>query len=483
VTASHRWVRTSILGLAAVLASTPGRAARAEVLILDACMEKCSEADWLAIGNIRHVLESEIDNNAIVASVDGVIDRLGSRVPFPGIQDPTLTVELLTKHLQDGINLWTAGDHEAAAASLRASLVEATMNPAIVAADPTLRPLVQRAYVARAVSLYRLKHIKDAKTEARDPRVIEAKDAIADLVRMIPQASIQDTWGTGPDKVFQMSRNDLVARGMGSLSIYINDPTAVFYLNAAGQPHTGAFTAEVFPGVYQVFVADAAQRSRRYRIEVLPHQHTILNIDWRRDTRFEVATSKPTGSERPSRIGLTFASFTERRRETDYASDIATQVPGSIVAVVGRIKWEGKEALAGVMYAPEQPAFRVGVVLGNDLRSARDLAFYLMTDKPAPRVIQLSAPPWEGAPVVQNEGSLSRSPRWIIISGSVALAAGVTLYAINRKPDRSTAPYGIGLGAAGLVAVGLGFWFARAVQGPVVSMSPSHALIGWAGAF
>ena len=477
MTASCRWFLACTLVLGVVLASILAGTARAEVLVFDVCMEKCSEADWLAISNVRHVLDSETDNRAIIASVDSMIDRLGNSVPFPGIEDPTLTVEKLTKHLQDGINRWTAGDHEAAAESLKGTLAEVAMNPAIVAADPTLRSLVQRAYVARAVSLYRLKRTKDPKNEAKDPRVIEAKHAIADLVRMTPQSSIQDIWGTGPDKVFKMSRDDLVARGTGSLSIHINDPTAVFYLNVAGQPYTGVFAAEVLPGVYQVFVADAAMRSRRYRVVVLPHQHTILNIDWRRDTKFEVSTGER------SRIGFTFASFVERRREADYVSDITARVPGSLVVVVGRIRWEGKDALIGAMYEPEQAAFRVGVVLGNDLRSARDLACFLVTDKPAPHVIKLAVPPWESPLAARDEGGFSSSTRWIIGGGVVAVAAGVTLYAIDRGPNRNTAPYGIALASAGVVAVGLGFWFGKAAQGPVVSMNSSHAMIGWAGSF
>ncbi len=102
-------------------------------------------------GRIRHVLGSELGNNAISASVESMVERLGNSVPFPGIDDSTLTVETLTRHLQDGINLWTAGDHEEAAKNLKVTLAEVAMNPAIVAADPTLRTLVQRAYIARAV--------------------------------------------------------------------------------------------------------------------------------------------------------------------------------------------------------------------------------------------------------------------------------------------------------------------------------------------
>ena len=465
-------------------------AANANVLVLDVCMEKCTDEDWRAIGNIRRVLEREVKNNALIASVDDMIDRLGNGVPFPGVDDPTLTVEKLTKELQDGIDMWTAGDHEAAADSLKTTLAVVLVNPALVAADATLRPLVQRAYVARAVSLYRLKHTSDPKREAKDPRVIEAKEAMADMVRMTPEASIQDTWGTNPDKVFQMARNDLAARGTGTLSIQINDPTAVFYLHPAGQAHKGAFAAEVFSGVYQIFVTDAAKRCRRYRVEVFPHQQTVLNIDWRRDTKFEVSESKPPPDDgRPwisrARIGFTFSSFVERRHEADYASDIATQVPGALVVVVGRIKWEGKDALMGELYAPEQPAVRVGVVLGNDLAAARDLAFFLMTDKPTPHVIQLPAPPWEALPPAQRDDGLSSSAKWLIIGGgAVAIATGATLYAVDRAPARNTAPYGIGFGAVGVAAVGLGFWFGRSPPtGPIVSVSSSHAMIGWAGSF
>lgn len=78
---------------------------------------------------------------------------------------------------------------------------------------------------------------------------------------------------------------------------------------------------------------------------------------------------------------------------------------------------------------------------------------------------------------------MSSSTRWIIGGGVVAVAAGVTLYAIDRGPNRTTAPYGISLASAGVVAVGLAFWFGKAARGPIVSMNSSHAMIGWAGSF
>jgi hypothetical protein len=474
--ASRRWALASVFVLGAVLAGPFHGTAHADVLVLDVCMVECNEGDWLAIGNLRRVLGSEIKNQALIASVNGMIARLGNHVPFPGVDDPALTAEQLTKHIKDGIDKWTGGDYEEAARSLGMALAEAALNPAIVVADSTLRPLIQRAYVARAVSLFRLN------------RKEQAKEAIADLVRMTSQPSILDTWGTVPEKVFQQSRNDLLARGTGALSIQVNDPTAVFYLGAAGQPHRGTFAAEMLPGVYQVFVTDTANRSRRYRVEVIPREHTNLNIDWYRDARFEVSASKavPAAEQlaRRPRIGFTFSSAAERRLEAEYATSIAAQVPGSLVVVAGRVKWEGNDAMIGAMYAPEQPALRVGVVRGIDLDAARDLAAFLMTDRPAPHVLRLAAPPWESL-LPDHASGPSTTARWIIIGGGVvAIAVGASLYAIDRAPDRNTALYGVGLGIAGAAAIGFGAWFGKpGWAGPVVAVSSLHTLVGWAGSF
>jgi hypothetical protein len=487
VTVSGRWFARCALASIAALVVMLGTA-RAHVLVLDVCMGACTDDDWRAIDNLRHVLHDEVKNSALVASVEDMVDRLGNSVPFSGIDDASLTAQQLTKELQDGIGLWTAGEHAAAARTLKKALAEVVLNPALVAADATLRQVVQKAYIARSVSLYRLKRTKDRRDEARDPRVIEAKEAMGDMVRMTQETSIQDLWGTNPDYVFQMSRNDLIARGTGTLSIQINDSSAVFYLHPAAQPHKGAFVGEVFPGVYHIFVTDAQNRSRRYRVEVVPHGNTVLNVDWRRDARFEVREPHPGFDGQPwsqrARIGFTFSSFAERRREADYAGDVAMQVPGSLAIVVGRIKWEGKDALIGALYAPEQPASRVGVALGNDLGAARDLAFFLNTDKPSPHVIELTAPPWDVSPGAAAHG-LSHPGRWIIIgSGTAAVAIGAILYLFNRPPERNTASYGVGFGVAGATAMGLGLWLGgTSPRGPIVSVSSSRGMFGWAGSF
>lgn len=477
-TARHRFHISTVLALS-VIALLQG-AARADVLVLDVCMSKCEEEDWRAIGNLRRVLGTEM-HSALVGLPENMLNMLRGHLPLPSITDPSLTVEKLTKDLKDGIDQWTRGDHEAAAESLRRTLGEVVSNPAVVAVDSTLRPLIVRAYIARAVSLLRLKR----PNETKDARMAEAKEAIADLVRLTPETSILESAGSKPDEIFQKSRGDLIAQGTGTLTIQINDPTTVYYLHIAGTPYSGVFTREVFAGIYNVFVIDAMKRSRRYRVEVEPQKHTILSIDWRMDTKFEILIPRRLGDQSPHRrVGFTFSSFPERRLESKYASRIAQQVPGSIVVVVGRILWEGKQAMIGCVYLPNQPPYRVGVVLGLDLQAARNLSNYLLTDKPVRDVIELTAPPWAQLPAVRGEEGVSTSTKWLFVGGVIATVTGAGMYAADRDFDRGIGPYGIGIGLAGLAAVGCGFLFGPSdAAGPVVSVRTTHAMVGWAGRF
>jgi hypothetical protein len=474
VRAFHQVVFASLLCVLGTIMASADRA-EAYVLVLDVCMKECTEEDFQASRTMRDVLEHEVKSDALVSSVDDMLARLGGGVPMAGITTPTLTAQRLAKELQDGIEMWTGGQDQAAAESLKQSLSKVLENPALVADDATLRTLVQKAYIARSVSLYRQRKIRDKKDEAKDPRVIEARVAMEDLVRMTAESSIKDTWGSAPDYVFQLSRDVLSARGTGTLSIQINDPSAVFYLHPAGPPHSRAFAGDVYSGTYYVFVTDSQNRSRRYRVTVVPHQSSVLNIDWRRDTKLEARDSSPR------RIGFTFASMDERRREADFASDIGAQVPGSLVLVFGRVKWEGKDALMGEMYGADGGAFRVGVALGTDAKAAHDLAFYLMTDKPAPDIIKLDSLPWDISPSAARSIGVSRTSKWLLIgSGAIAITSGVTLYGV----DRDAAPYGLGLAVLGIATAGLGLWIGSTPsRGPVVSVTASRATIGWAGRF
>jgi hypothetical protein len=52
---------------------------------------------------------------------------------------------------------------------------------------------------------------------------------------MTRETSIQETAGTGPTKIFVAARADLMAQGVGKLTLQVTDPSTVFYLNVASE--------------------------------------------------------------------------------------------------------------------------------------------------------------------------------------------------------------------------------------------------------
>jgi hypothetical protein len=428
----------------AALAITAG-SARADVLVLDSCVKQCDAADFRAIGHVRHVLETELKRKGLVASVADVIAHF---------KEP--------------------------AQRLETALAEAAENPATVLSDPTLRQLIPRAHVGRAVSLMRLSHVN------------EAKAAIAELVRATPAASILDSWGTEADKIFQLSRKELVARGTGSLSIQVDDPTAIFYLDETGQPHRTMFSADLLPGIYRVFVQDTTGRSRRYTVEVAPHVHASLDIDWNRDTSFEAKTltrrdgehrdpgRDATISPEPSRVGFTFSSPEERRLEGDYARHIAALVHSEFVAVIGRIQWKGKPAMMAVVYQRSTlTTLRVGVVpIVGEPDSERTLAHFLFVSaQPGPGVISLRAPPWE-LPPPDLEVAVPSDRRYLLgwMSGVGTVAVGSSLVVLSDDDHQSFLVGGFAIGSLGvaLVAATTFYYLHRPRSStPVVAVVPT----------
>jgi hypothetical protein len=477
---ARRWV-VLCLTMFAVGATGSGSQARASVLVLDACMKQCDADDLRAIGLVRLALQTAPKRTDMIADVHSVIDRFGSNVPFLAIEDPRLTVTALTEHLKLGIASWAEGRHKEAAEHLATALAEAAENPAIVVSDPTLRQLIPRAYVGWAVSLTRLN------------RVEEAKQAIAELVRATPETSIRDSWGTEAERIFQLSRKELAARGTGTLTVQIDDSSAIFYIDEAGQPHGTMFTADVLPGIYRVFVLDTTGRSRRYRVEVVPHHRTVLDINWHRDSCLEVRPEprrvrietrhgldfEATMSPRQPRVGFTFSSYEERRREGNYSREIAAKTKSDLVAVIGRIRWKGDPALVGVLYQPgmTEPA-RVGIVpLVGEPEAERTLADFLSDREPeVPGVTSLAAPPWERLPAVEGDGrhiDLDYVLGWTLGLGTIA-GGGVLVALADDSPTRVSGFVVGGLGVA-LVALTTGYyWRSRSRPSvPILSVMPT----------
>lgn len=425
-------LRGCVLCAVAAIAGAPAHDARADVIVLDTCVIECSDEDQRRIGAFRRIA-SELGRPGLAVKPSAVLEAIDNGIPRSAITNPGMTSRQIIDDLMSGIGHWVNGRYEQAAQQLEKGLGAAKLNPALVASDPTLRQLIPRAHVARAVSLWRL------------GRRALAKDAIAELVQTLPEQSILDSWGTEADKIFQLARKELEALGKGSLVIEVDDPSTIFYLNEAGQPHRSMFTAALYPGTYRILVQDASGRSRRFLATVKPNDTSMLRVHWRRDTQF---------SSSGDHVGFVFASAAERVNEGEYARHFASLARSDLVVVIGRARWRKRAAMIGTIYSVSSgSARRVGVVpiAGDEPKAMHELATFLFSpSKPAPSAIALAAPPWEARASDATAPALGiRYPLGWALSGG-AIAAGAAMIATDSSSAQRS-HVGYALVGAGLV--------------------------------
>ncbi|HSK04592.1 MAG TPA: tetratricopeptide repeat protein [Kofleriaceae bacterium] len=405
-----KWQMALCVVAAIAIAAAPD--ARADVLVLDTCVIECDDDDRRLLGAFRRMAASRFKRPGLAINPSDVLEAIGDGVPWPAVMDPGMTSREIIEDLKLGIEHWINGRYEQAATQLEEGLGSARLHPGLVASDAILRQLIPRAHVARAVSLWRL------------GRRAAAKDAIAELVRTLPEQSILDSWGTEADKIFQLARKELEALGKGALVVEVDDPSTLFYINEAGQPHRSMFAAVLHPGTYQVLVQDATGKSRRFLATVRPNGTAMLRIRWRRDTRF---------SSSGDRVGFVFESAAERVNEGDHARHFASLANSDLVVVIGRARWRKRPVMVGTIYSVSSgSAYRVGAVpiAGDEPDAMRELATFLFSpSEPAPSVIALAAPPWEApAPEATSPWLGIQYPLGWALSGG-AIAAGATLIA------------------------------------------------------
>src|SRR5262249_5166778 len=157
----------------------------------------CSEEDLRLISTFRRIVASEFERPRLAVKPAAVLEVIGDGMPIPAVTDPGMTSRQIIDDLKQGIEQWINGNHEQAAELLAQDLDSAKLNPVPVVSDPSLRQLIPRAHVARAVSLWRL------------GRRAPAKEAISELARTLAEQSILDAWGTEAEKIFQLARKEL----------------------------------------------------------------------------------------------------------------------------------------------------------------------------------------------------------------------------------------------------------------------------------
>lgn len=244
---------------------------------------------------------------------------------------------------------------------------------------------------------------------------------------------------------------------------------------------------------YRVFVQVPGTTGRRYSTEVTPEQDHFLAV--KADLEESLWISEDW-------IGFRFQQETERTQEARLASELARMWTGEgMVAVVGASELQGKPVLVGTLYRTDGSMVRSASIEtdGADRDRLRSLAKFLADGTPDDGLDVLTrekAPPT--AAVKRPKASRRLWPALLVVGGVGAVAAGVTLYAIDEDPNpigvqkptyRDTAPAAIAIGAAGLAMAGLGaWWWMRGTRSseashPTISVGSSSASVGWTASF
>jgi hypothetical protein len=496
----RRWLIASA-ALAFVLASVPSSAAaQVRGVAVEAYRgQRPPEAD-----RPMNILLRELEKLGVVAHPPMIQERLGGRLPRPGLrpQKPP-SLSQLYRQLDTAVNMWVSRQHDTSktVAALEDALAAAFENLALVVTDPSQRSKLRRAMLSLSLAYDALAHDPSFASQA----VAHGRASLewmAELIRTFPQDAVTtNPHGPVAEQLYVTARDDLDKRGRGTLTISCTDPNVQLYVNEAiRQP--GKTLLDLMPGRYRVLIIGPGNVSRWYAVQVLPRQSAVLQIDWDVDASLA--------------IGLFTVSFVvpvnaPEDREVELARKLARRLsaePGVFVLSLTTIG--ARPAVIATLHsvATGKVIRRASAILGpGDEARLRTLASFLVKGSTADGVIvdvtaDLSAadlgavpavsPPAPAATMVSSPRSLrARHPyrKWVVAAAAtITLAGSAALFYVDEKgycgqPQDVLCPevlettagaytsLAIGIGLAGLA----GYYFIsdRGPAGASVSAAPT----------
>lgn len=387
---------------------------------------------------------------------------LGSHVPLPG-SDPAGTAAEFTKKLDLADAAWIRQPAlEELLPTLAAAVDIAKNNPAYFVAGPSRRDVFRRVLLAYALTL------------RRGGNVRESEDTMSEWIRTFPDQVVTRAHdGSDAEQLYLETRKTLSRRGRGTLMVNLTDISLQLYVNEvihrAGMP-----IVDLFPGLYRILVVDRYNKSRRYTIEVLANQDSVLSIDWSVDSALRMS---------PSYAAFEFATSTELAQSGPaIARFVASTVGAPGVILVEPSKSERGQIITAEVYSAERTsAVRGGwVSLTGDARTdgarATALARYVVLREESPEVTVSvrAADSAGGMPTVS--GRLAVNPTNTATDSGMEAGPPVSVFA-DQTPSRAQVVPGILItGGVALVAGGIYLQSrsTRIVEGRNVSQAVSE---------
>lgn len=366
--------------------------------------------------------------------------NLGIHIPLPG-NDPSITAAEFTKQLALADAAWIRQPRlEELLATLANAVEAAKSNSAFLVTDPSRREVFRHVLLAYAITL------------ARSGDTRGSESAMAEWIRTFPdQVVTRSHDGSDAEKLYGETRKVLLRLGRGTLTINV-DPSLKLYVNEVIR-RAGVTTGDLLPGLYRVLVLDRYNKSRRYTVEVLANQDSVLTIDWPIESAlrvtqayaaFEFSTTvelaqagQPIGRFVESALGAPgVALFKITRGEHGqmmataelYSAKRATAIRGASTELVenARDKAERVVALARFV-ALREVSPKITVNMSDKDPFEAPVRHTPPAAKPPPPMVAGNPPADSHAPVASSKGLLSSHPhlfQTVFTAGGVGMILG-----------------------------------------------------------
>jgi hypothetical protein len=454
---------------------------------------------------------NELTKLGYVANSRDVIDQLGSQAATPALANPKLTAQKLLAQLGSAHTLWTkASDFRKLAPVLQNAVTTALANSALLVTDPTIRNAFRFALLDLALVYSKLADERQADA----PQLRKSSEEImAEWIRTFRDEVITKEKGPEAEGLYVRVRNERNKLGRGVLSVSVDDPDVLLYVNEAIRSRSQPIP-DLPPGPYRVLLMGPDDDARLFNVEVLPNQTTRLDIQW------AVSSNLVAGS---SFVGFVFASSAhpEASKLACQLAKVVGHVSGGVVLVGMRTTgqtWSISASLYDARTCQLIRGGRVAFYTAVSSKGGRALARFIAQRVHDPDVIvttdiapaKIEAPAAETAqtapvtPVPVATAAVSRRRSWWAWSATAGSAASFVVggYGLYRYYGKCGQPLGrcpnyyaysdlAGYGgvaagiALGAVATYLFLRETRASGHSNVTLVPRRggAFVGWTGRF
>jgi hypothetical protein len=390
------WFAFAVL-LAALATASP---ARANLPVFEVYVGQRPKKVELAVS----VFEAELERTSpgLFASPKRLTAAFASRLPQPG-SDPAITAAEVTRRLQLADATWIRHPALAELLPVLASAVElGKANPALLVADAGRRDVFRRVLLAYALALQR--------NGGGQP----SQDAMAEWIRTFPdQVVTRARAGVDGEQLYQDTRRVLSARGRGTLTVNLSDASLQLYVDETIR-RPGAQITDLVPGSYRVLVVDRFGHARRYAIDVLANQDSMLAVDWQVDSMLRVT---------PAFIGFELESATDLAQAGQPIARFAQAAIGAPGALlIKQSKTERGGLVTADVYAADHvsPVTSASIAITGNARTdserALALARFVLSHAPQPDVIVNAVPaeavtaPGKVAPTALDAKTMAPTP-------------------------------------------------------------------------